>query len=70
MKALHKAAAIRAYRTLATGLGGSAVTTALVALFTDGQSAALAAGVALGTTVVSAFGSFWNGVANGLPEAE
>ncbi|MCR6649693.1 MAG: hypothetical protein NVV70_16740 [Cellulomonas sp.] len=70
MKALHKAAAIRAYRTLATGLGGSAVTTAAVALLTDGKSALLAAGVAVGTVVVSAAASFWNGVANGLPEAQ
>lgn len=77
MKALHRAAAIRAYRTLATGLGGSAVTTAItgavVALAGTDQEAVsaalLAAGASLLTTVVSAFGSFWRAVAQGLPEA-
>lgn len=74
MTALHKAAAKRAYRTLAQGLGGSAVTTALtagvvaVAEGDAGQAALVAAAVAVGTTVVTAFGSFWQGVAAGLPE--
>ena len=76
MKSLHRAAAIRAYRTLAQGLGSSAVITALVAviaaLASDAdtvRTALLAAGVAVGTTVASAIGSFWQGVAKGLPEA-
>lgn len=69
MKALHHAAAIRAYRTLAQGLGGSAVTGALVAVFTDPTTAKVAVIGALGATAVAAFGSFWQGVAAGLPEA-
>lgn len=69
MKALHRAAAIRAYRTFATGLGGSAVTTALIALLTDPGTAKVGAVAALGATLISAFGSFWQGVAKGLPEA-
>lgn len=77
MKALHEAALIRAYRTLATGLGGSAVTTALTGAIAaaagtgdDAVKVALfAAGASIATTVVSAVGSFWRGVAKGLPEA-
>lgn len=75
MGALHRAALIRAYRTLAQGLGGSAVSTALVAVITSiaggepGQTALIAAGASVGTVVVAAFGSFWQGVAGGLPEA-
>lgn len=69
MNTLHRAALKRAYRTLAQGLGGSAVTTALVALVTDGQSAGEAALVATATVVVASFASFWQGVAQGLPEA-
>ncbi len=74
MRALHRAALIRAYRTLATGLGGSAVATALagvIAAAVGGQpvsTAAIAAAGALASTVVSAAGSFWRGVAGGLPE--
>ncbi len=74
---LHKAAAIRAYRTLAQGLGGSVVVTAIVAVVATvgsdadtARSALLAAAVAVGTTVATAVGSFWQGVASGLPEAE
>lgn len=70
MTALHKAAAKRAYRTLAQGLGGSAVTTAAVAIFVDGQTALAALGVAVGTVAVSAIASFWQGVAAGLPEVD
>lgn len=76
MKALHRAALRRAYRTLAQGLGGSAVVTAIVAVVAasgdhDAASAAVQAGViAVGTVVATAFGSFWQGVAAGLPEAE
>jgi hypothetical protein len=69
MGALHHAALIRAYRTLAQGLGGSAVSVALIAIFTDGEAAVPAIGAALGTTAVAAFVSFWQGVAGGLPEA-
>lgn len=69
MKTLHKAALIRAYRTLAQGLAGGAVTTALVALVSGQTSAGSAALVALGTATVTAFASFWSGVAKGLPEA-
>lgn len=76
MKNLHRAAAIRAYRTLSQGLGSSAVITALVAvitaLATDAstfKAALLAAAVAVGTVVMAAIGSFWQGVAKGLPEA-
>lgn len=73
---LHRAAAIRAYRTLAQGLGGTTVTTALVALVAalgdaDAlRTAALAAVISLGTISVSAVASFWQGVAQGLPEVE
>lgn len=70
MKSLHRAAAIRAYRTLAQGLAGGAVTTALVAVVTDGRSALTAALVALGTVAVSSGASFWQGVAAGLPEVD
>lgn len=70
MRALHRAALKRAYRTLAQGLGGSAVTTALVAVTTDGQAAGKAAVVALVTVGVTAFASFWQGVAKGLPEVD
>lgn len=74
MSAIHRAALIRAYRTLAQGLGGSAVSTALVAVITSiaggetGQTALVAAGASIGTVIVAAFGSFWQGVAQGLPE--
>lgn len=75
MKKLHRAAARRAYRTLAQGLGGSAVITTLTgvltALATDAdavKTAALAAAVAVGTVISTAVGSFWQGVAQGLPE--
>lgn len=74
---LHRAALTRAYRTLAQGLGGSAVVTALVALVAaiggdadTVRTALLAAGVAVGTTVATAIGSFWQGVAAGLPEVD
>ncbi len=76
MKSLHRAALKRAYRTLAQGLGGSAVATALAALVAaandadTARTALAAAGVAVGTVVVTAFGSFWQGVAGGLPEAD
>lgn len=70
MKKLHRAAAVRAYRTLATGLGGSAISTALVALATEGEGAIPAAVGALTAVVLSAFGSFWRGVAAGLPEVD
>lgn len=69
MKQLHRAAAVRAYRTLAQGLGGSAVVTAIAAIATDGRGALLAGGIAIGTVLATAFGSFWQGVAAGLPEA-
>ena len=72
---LHRAALTRAYRTLAQGLGGSAVVTALVALVAalggDAdtlRAAGLAAVIAVGTAVATAIGSFWQGVAAGLPE--
>lgn len=74
---LHRAALIRAYRTLAQGLGGSAVTTALAAVIAAAAGgeqtlnvALLAAAASLGTTLQAAFGSFWQGVAQGLPEAD
>ena len=70
MRALHKAALVRAYRTLAQGLAGSAVTTALVALVSGQTAAGSAALVAIGTAIVGALTSFWSGVAKGLPEAE
>lgn len=69
MKQLHRAAARRAYRTLAQGLGSTAVVTAIAALATDGKAALPVAGIALANAVVTAFGSFWQGVAQGLPEA-
>lgn len=74
MKALHAAALRRAYRTLAQGLGGSTVVTALVAVVAAlsdadaARTALLAAAIAVGTTIVTALGSFWQGVAQGLPE--
>lgn len=70
MKALHRAALVRAYRTLAQGLGGSAVATALLALITDGETARVGLIAALGTTLVAALTSFWQGVAAGLPEVD
>lgn len=70
MKELHKAALVRAYRTLATGLGGSAVATALASVVTGGVAAVPVALGAVGAVVVSALSSFWMGVAKGLPEAE
>lgn len=77
MRALHRAALIRAYRTLAQGLGGSAVSTALAAfvaaLAGSGdtvQVALIAAAATLGGTLVTAGASFWQGVARGLPEVE
>lgn len=72
---LHKAALRRAYRTLAQGLGGSTVVTGLVAVAAaigdaDAlRTAGLAAIIAVGTTIATAVGSFWQGVAQGLPEA-
>lgn len=69
MTTLHKAAAKRAYRTLAQGLSSSIVTTAIVAFVTDGRTALAAAGVAVATVAATAFASFWQGVAAGLPEA-
>lgn len=69
MGALHKAALVRAYRTLAQGLAGSTVTTALVALVSGQASAGSAALVAIGTTLATALASFWAGIAKGLPEA-
>lgn len=78
MKSLHRAAFIRAYRTLAQGLAGSAVTTVLVATLTAAlgagdqslRNAGITAAVSLGTIFLTALASFWQGVAAGLPEAE
>lgn len=76
MKDLHRAAAKRAYRTLAQGLGGSAVTTAVVASVVAlaegdaGKAALVAAGVAIANTVITAGASFWQAVAAGLPEVQ
>lgn len=75
---LHKAALTRAYRTLAQGLGGSATATALTAAITAmvgagdeaPRNALIALAATLGSTVVAAFTSFWQGVARGLPEVE
>lgn len=77
MKNLHKAALKRAYRTLAQGLGSSVVLSAGTALIASavgqGEQTLRAAGAVLivsaGTAVLSAVGSFWQGVAQGLPEA-
>lgn len=73
MTTLHRAALKRAYRTLAQGLGGSATATALAALVAamvggGTDTALVAAAASIGTTVVAAFTSFWQGVAGGLPE--
>lgn len=70
MKNLHKAALVRAYRTLAQGLGGTTVAGALALIFTDPANAKSAVFVALGSAVVAAVISFWQGVAQGLPEAQ
>lgn len=76
MKSLHQAALVRAYRTLAQGLRGSAVSTAAVAVITAAASgdtlrtALVALAATLGTTVVAAFSSFWEGVSKGLPEVD
>jgi hypothetical protein len=75
MNKLHKAALLRAYRTLAQGLGGSAVTSGLVALvmaMTDGNMkvAALTLCSSVASVCVAAVASFWQGVARGLPEAQ
>ena len=75
MLSLHRAALIRAYRTLAQGLGGSAVTTALVAVVASlaggeaPRTALIAAGATVAAAVLAALASFWQGVARGLPEA-
>lgn len=69
MKALHRAAAVRAYRTLATGLAASTVVTSSVALITDGRQAVPALLITLGTVAAQSAASFWHGVASGLPEA-
>lgn len=76
MKALRAAALLRARRTLYQGLGGSALTTALVALvvaLSNGDRdavavAGVAALVALGTTLVTAATSYFQGMYSGLPE--
>lgn len=70
MRELHKAALVRAYRTLAQGFGGTTVSGALALVFTDPANARNAIVVALGSTVVAAVISFWQGVAQGLPEAQ
>ena len=69
MKNLHRAALVRAYRTLAQGLGGSALSTILVSLFTEGSATVPALVASVGAVLVAAFVSFWQGVAQGLPEA-
>lgn len=75
MLSLHRAALIRAYRTLAQGLGGSAVSTALVAVIASlaggeaPRTALIAAGATVGSALIAASASFWQGVARGLPEA-
>lgn len=76
MKALRAAALLRARRTLYQGLGGSALTTALVALVValsngdrDATTAAgIAALAALGTALVAAVTSYFQGMYSGLPE--
>lgn len=74
MRALHRAALVRAYRTLAQGLGGSAVSSALAAVIAAAaggepvRTAAIAAGATVASAVVAAGASFWQGVARGLPE--
>lgn len=76
MKALRAAALLRARRTLYQGLGGSALTTALVTLvvaLSNGDreaitAAGLAALAALGTTLVAAVTSYFQGMYSGLPE--
>lgn len=73
---LHKAALRRAYRTLAQGLGGSTTATALTAVITaavgagedTARNALIALAATLGSTIVAALTSFWQGVAQGLPE--
>lgn len=76
MRDLHKAALRRAYRTLAQGLGGSTVITAITAVVAAtgnsdaARTAGLAAIISVGTTIVTALGSFWQGVAQGLPEEQ
>jgi hypothetical protein len=76
MKDLHNAALKRAYRTLAQGLGGSATSTALAALLAalvgseqTVEVAAITAFGSIGTTLIAASASFWQGVVRGLPEA-
>ncbi|XBH23079.1 hypothetical protein V5R04_07690 [Jonesiaceae bacterium BS-20] len=54
---IYKAAARRAYRTLALGLGGSKFITALTTILTDPQTARFAIYAALGTTLATFFGS-------------
>jgi hypothetical protein len=75
---IHKAALTRAYRTLAQGLAGSTTATALTAVITAAVGAGedtarnglIALAATLGSTVVAAFTSFWQGVAYGLPEVD
>lgn len=76
MKALRAAALLRARRTLYQGLGGSALTTALVTLVVSlsngDRDAITAAGVAalaaLGTALVAAVTAYFQGMYSGLPE--
>lgn len=78
MKELHKAALVRAYRTLATGLAGAATTTGLTALIAALVGAGTltpvlaltALGASVGGVVVSAWGSYWRAVSQGIPEVE
>jgi hypothetical protein len=78
MRDLHKAALVRAYRTLATGLGGTAISTGLVALISSlagagemtAKAALLALAGSLGAVLVSAVGSFWRAVSQGIPEVD
>lgn len=70
MLTLHRAAALRAYRTLVQGLGGSAVVTAAVASLDGGSDALRALWLTLAVTGITAAASFFTGIAQGLPEVD
>ena len=69
MRDLHKKALIRAYRTFAQGLAGSALVTTVVGIL-NGTDTVRTVLTGVATIVVTAFLSFWQGVAKGLPESD
>lgn len=69
MRDLHKKALIRAYRTFAQGLAGSALVTTIAGVI-EGSNTVRTVLTGVATIVVTAFLSFWQGVVKGLPESD